>query len=113
MENINILPNVLKGELNMERYLNTHKEWIDSTWEKLDKKLSKVAITSRDFIPYTTKNGERHPFDKFIISKTPAARWGNPEDLAGPAIFLASDASNFVNGHILYVDGGILAYFGK
>ena len=59
------------------------------------------------------ENGERHPFDKFIISKTPAARWGNPEDLAGPAIFLASDASNFVNGHILYVDGGILAYFGK
>ena len=59
------------------------------------------------------ENGERHPFDKFIISKTPAARWGNPEDLAGPAVFLASDASNFVNGHILYVDGGILAYIGK
>ncbi len=58
-------------------------------------------------------NGERHPFDKFIIAKTPAARWGNPEDLEGPAIFLASDASNFVNGHILYVDGGILAYIGK
>lgn len=59
------------------------------------------------------ENGERHPFDKFIISKTPAARWGNPEDLEGPAIFLASEASNFVNGHILYVDGGILAYIGK
>jgi len=58
-------------------------------------------------------DGSRHPFDSFIISKTPAARWGNPEDLAGPAIFLASDASNFVNGHILYVDGGILAYIGK
>ena len=58
-------------------------------------------------------NGSRHPFDSFIISKTPAARWGNPEDLAGPAVFLASDASNFVNGHILYVDGGILAYIGK
>ena len=58
-------------------------------------------------------NGERHPFDKFIISKTPAARWGTPEDLAGPAVFLASDASDFVNGHILYVDGGILAYIGK
>ena len=58
-------------------------------------------------------DGERHPFDKFIIAKTPAARWGNPEDLEGPAIFLASDASNFVNGHILYVDGGILAYIGK
>lgn len=59
------------------------------------------------------ENGERHPFDKFIISKTPAARWGSPEDLVGPAVFLASDASNFVNGHILYVDGGILAYIGK
>ena len=58
-------------------------------------------------------NGDRQPFDKFIISKTPAGRWGTPEDLMGPAVFLASDASNFVNGHILYVDGGILAYIGK
>lgn len=58
-------------------------------------------------------DGSRHPFDQFIISKTPAARWGDPEDLMGPAVFLASDASNFVNGHILYVDGGILAYIGK
>ena len=59
------------------------------------------------------EDGSRHPFDQFIIAKTPAARWGNPEDLVGPAVFLASDASNFVNGHILYVDGGILAYIGK
>lgn len=58
-------------------------------------------------------DGSKHPFDSFIISKTPAERWGTPEDLTGPAIFLASDASNFVNGHILYVDGGILAYIGK
>ena len=58
-------------------------------------------------------DGSRHPFDQFIIAKTPAARWGTPEDLMGPAVFLASDASNFVNGHILYVDGGILAYIGK
>ena len=58
-------------------------------------------------------DGSRHPFDQFIIAKTPAARWGNTEDLQGPAVFLASDASNFVNGHILYVDGGILAYIGK
>ena len=58
-------------------------------------------------------DGSRHPFDQFIIAKTPAARWGNAEDLQGPAVFLASDASNFVNGHILYVDGGILAYIGK
>ena len=61
----------------------------------------------------TQPDGSRHPFDKFIIAKTPAARWGDPEDLSGPAVFLASDASNFVNGHILYVDGGILAYIGK
>lgn len=54
-----------------------------------------------------------HPFNSFIIAKTPAARWGEPEDLVGPAVFLASDASNFVNGHVLYVDGGILAYIGK
>ena len=58
-------------------------------------------------------DGSRHPFDSFILAKTPAQRWGDPEDLAGPAVFLASDASNFVNGHILYVDGGILAYIGK
>ena len=58
-------------------------------------------------------DGSRHPFDQFIVSKTPAARWGETEDLMGPAVFLASDASNFVNGHILYVDGGILAYIGK
>lgn len=54
-----------------------------------------------------------HPFNEFIIAKTPAARWGTPDDLMGPAVFLASEASNFVNGHILYVDGGILAYIGK
>ena len=58
-------------------------------------------------------DGSRHPFDQFIVAKTPAARWGTPEDLMGPAVFLASDASDFVNGHILYVDGGILAYIGK
>ena len=58
-------------------------------------------------------DGSRHPFDSFIIAKTPAARWGDPVDLAGPAVFLASPASDFVNGHILYVDGGILAYIGK
>lgn len=61
----------------------------------------------------TQPDGSRHPFDQFIIAKTPAARWGEADDLQGPAVFLASDASNFVNGHILYVDGGILAYIGK
>ena len=58
-------------------------------------------------------DGSRHPFDQFIVAKTPAGRWGEVEDLMGPAVFLASDASNFVNGHVLYVDGGILAYIGK
>ncbi len=58
-------------------------------------------------------DGSRHPFDAFIVAKTPAARWGTPEDIMGPAVFLASEASNFVNGLVLYVDGGILAYIGK
>jgi len=54
-----------------------------------------------------------HPFNDFIISRTPAARWGETDDLQGAAIFLSSKASDFVNGHILYVDGGILASLGK
>jgi gluconate 5-dehydrogenase len=54
-----------------------------------------------------------HPFNDFIINRTPASRWGNPEDLKGAAIFLASRASDFVNGQIIYVDGGILATIGK
>jgi len=58
-------------------------------------------------------DGSPHPFDSFIVAKTPANRWGTPGDLQGPVVFLASQASDFVNGHILYVDGGILAYIGK
>ena len=58
-------------------------------------------------------DGSKHPFDQFILAKTPANRWGEAGDLGGPAVFLASSASDFVNGHILYVDGGILAYIGK
>lgn len=58
-------------------------------------------------------DGSQHPFGRFILAKTPANRWGETSDLAGPAVFLASAASDFVNGHILYVDGGILAYIGK
>ena len=58
-------------------------------------------------------DGSKHPFDQFICAKTPANRWLKPEELTGPAVFLASEASNAVNGHILYVDGGILAYIGK
>ncbi|MDO5719704.1 MAG: gluconate 5-dehydrogenase [Actinomycetaceae bacterium] len=59
------------------------------------------------------EDGSRHPFDQFIIAKTPAARWGTPEDLVGPAVFLSTPASDFINGHVLYADGGILAYIGK
>mgnify|MGYP002624185074 CR=1 FL=1 len=58
-------------------------------------------------------DGSRHPFDAFICAKTPAGRWLDPDELGGPAVFLASKASDAVNGHILYVDGGILAYIGK
>ena len=58
-------------------------------------------------------DGSQHPFDSFICARTPAGRWLDPDELGGPAVFLASDASNAVNGHILYVDGGILAYIGK
>ncbi|WP_318344695.1 gluconate 5-dehydrogenase [Flagellimonas baculiformis] len=54
-----------------------------------------------------------NPFNDFIIQRTPAGRWGDPEDLAGTAVFLASKASDFVNGQVIYVDGGILATIGK
>lgn len=54
-----------------------------------------------------------HPFNNFIISRTPAGRWGDPDDLIGTTVFLASKASDFVNGQIIYVDGGILATIGK
>lgn len=54
-----------------------------------------------------------HPFNDFIIQRTPAGRWGDPSDLAGTAVFLASNASDFVNGQVVYVDGGILATIGK
>ena len=48
-----------------------------------------------------------------VTAKTPAGRWGDPEDMVGPCVFLASHASDFVNGQILYADGGILAYIGR
>lgn len=72
-------------------------------------------IATPQTAPLREKNadGSRHPFDQFICSRTPAGRWLNPDELGGPAVFLASDASNAVNGHVLYVDGGILAYIGK
>jgi gluconate 5-dehydrogenase len=54
-----------------------------------------------------------HPFNEFIINRTPAGRWGDPDDLVGTAVFLSSSASNFVNGQVIYVDGGLLATIGK
>jgi len=72
-----------------------------------------IATSQNAVLREVQPDGSRHPFDQFIIAKTPAARWGTPEDLIGPTVFLASDASDFVNGHVLYVDGGILAYIGK
>jgi len=54
-----------------------------------------------------------HPFNDFIINRTPAGKWGDPQDLGGTVVFLASKASSFVNGQIVYVDGGILATIGK
>jgi len=48
-------------------------------------------------------------FDTWVKRRTPARRWGNPEELVGAAVFLSSDASSFVNGQIIYVDGGFLA----
>ncbi len=58
-------------------------------------------------------DGSMHPFDRFIRSKTPAQRWGKTEDLMGLAVFLASEASDFINGQVVYIDGGILAYIGQ
>ena len=58
-------------------------------------------------------DGSMHPFDRFIRSKTPAQRWGKTEDLMGLAVFLASGASDFINGQVIYIDGGILAYIGQ
>lgn len=58
-------------------------------------------------------DGSDHPFDQFIKARTPAGRWLKPSELGAPTVFLASDASNAVNGQVLYVDGGILAYIGR
>lgn len=59
------------------------------------------------------EDGSMHPFDRFIRSKTPAQRWGHTEDLMGLAVFLASEASDFINGQVVYIDGGISAYIGQ
>lgn len=72
-----------------------------------------IATPQTEPLRQTQPDGSKHPFDNFIVAKTPQARWGTPDDLKGPVVFLASPASDFVNGQILYVDGGILAYIGK
>lgn len=59
------------------------------------------------------EDGSMNPFDRFIRSKTPAQRWGRTEDLMGLAVFLASPASDFINGQVVYIDGGISAYIGQ
>ena len=59
------------------------------------------------------EDGSMNPFDRFIRSKTPAQRWGHTEDLMGLAVFLASPASDFINGQVIYIDGGISAYIGQ
>lgn len=53
-----------------------------------------------------------HPFNDLVMTRTPAGRWGQPEDVANAVLFLVSKAADFVNGHVLFVDGGILANFG-
>ena len=53
-----------------------------------------------------------HPFNDLVMTRTPAGRWGNPEDLGGVAMLLASKAGDYINGQVIYVDGGILANFG-
>ena len=72
-----------------------------------------LKMLTRNPLRERQPDGSRHPFDSFICAKTPAGRWLDPSELGGPAVFLASHASDAVNGHILYVDGGILAYIGK
>lgn len=72
-----------------------------------------MATTLNQQLRERQPDGSKHPFDSFICAQTPAGRWGKAEDLMGPVVFLASEASNFVNGQILYIDGGFLSYLGK
>ena len=72
-----------------------------------------LASEATEPLKKNKKDGSRHPYDNFIISRTPARRWGEAEDITGLAVFLASPASGFVNGQIIYADGGILSYMGK
>jgi gluconate 5-dehydrogenase len=68
------------------------------------------AIGPGYFITDVTRALAENPeFDAWLKARTPAHRWGDPQELVGAAVFLASEASSFVNGQVIYVDGGILA----
>ena len=86
---------------------------ICSMMSELGRETVSAYAAAKGGLKMLTPDGSRHPFDSFICAKTPAGRWLDPEELGGPAVFLASHASDAVNGHVLYVDGGILAYIGK
>ena len=97
--------------LMMILYLNLHRLGQPEELLGLMRPYFVVLLLSLPFVMLF--NAFKQFSEGITDTKTPAGRWGNPEDLAGPAVFLASSASDFVNGHILYVDGGILAYIGK
>lgn len=59
--------------------------------------------------PLTEPLVQDKAFSEWLCKRTPAARWGNPEELIGAAVFLSSRASDFINGHLIFVDGGMLA----
>lgn len=72
-----------------------------------------MATSLNEDLRKKSEDGSQNPFDAFICANTPSGRWGSPEDLKGPAVFLASAASDYVNGLMLFVDGGFLSYLGR
>jgi hypothetical protein len=102
---------------NLNNKYNTYEVYDDSDLVIIPSGIKAIDTNSAELYFATSQTEpirvDGHPFNEFIINRTPAARWGNPEDLAGAAVFLASKASDFVNGQIVYVDGGILATIGK
>ena len=74
---------------------------------RLDGRLALVTGSSSGKLTQTLVDDPT--FSAWLINRTPSRRWGDVEDLAPAAVFLASDAGRFVNGHILYVDGGVTA----
>jgi len=81
-------------------------------WAKYNIQINGIGpgyIATEQTAPIRERN---HPFNDLVMMRTPAGRWGEPEDVGYAALFLASKAADFVNGHVLFVDGGILANFG-